>query len=1084
MKTALLAVLLAGLSFPALAQNPYDPPTSVRPPPNVMLLMDATRTTLITGAPCGGPCHTEGQCGGWGGSWSCSIYGAGNTRLQLARRVLTGGWGWNTTHVDATNGSADALLRTDGVMDQYKVRWGVTYYDGLGTRLVVDPTANNLGAQQAVIDFGYPGRNERFTKAGEQVDLDATHGGGPGWPSTPILNSYVPYFRTVSCCGSYQKNAAFSTADIQGQPWYDYAAPRAPGRQSSALQFIRDYWKVGTTPAAFDPAAINAETAAVFDPGAPANDAAVIDGDVANVLVSAAPNGCRRNFTIMMLDGEGGGASGGLGNGDAAAEVANLQLGNVTPLPSTLQNQVFAIHFGSSAKGAADRVGECGYDGSCGDFVGVPGSFEAAPGGVITDLSAMYAAFAAIFSLVLHGNYIGAPPTVTRYGDNLAVSLFTIQNCDGVAPFSCNIGRPGSMQWHALSNTGADNGVLWDAGVMLRSHDYSRRNVYTSANAAEGTCGALGSCALKTATLNKVTSAWPFNNNFVDPLGRSYLSDSDFVLGRPNSRFANGVYRGDTTCSPTNGMLCSDDANYDPYKLMDIANSQPVVVGAPSGIGEDIERWRAFLNMSIPRTPLFNGNGVATQIKKRDQVVYLGANDGMLHAFLASADSGATPSAGRTVDYNPVPPCAFNAGATPAQLDHNYCGGSELWGYAPRMLQPFWSSIRGGHYFMVDGTPIVSDVLFTKGTANPGSVCTSFGSCGASWEYRTVLLECLGGGGPGCFAMDVTNPFNPLLLWERHFSGLSGRGTSTSKPQIARVKKIVGTTVIPYYVALMGGGLNETSGAGRRGSFLAVGLEDGAVFSTQSVPIFANADFSGSPTCLDTDADGFVDTCYIATTEADIYKVRLVNGDPSNITMARFFNGRAASGTGTIRSYGRVVAAFDTYKHVNLFFATGNFEDVQNAGEVNYMFKVVDTDPSAAPIVNGGVYATACGGSSTGIYPLAAGEKVVFDPVISSGVVYFTSFKPNANPCLKGDGYLYGIHYDSCGVGIDTDSDGNADTSKITLPVQGLPTAPVINEAAGQVVVALDSGGVLTQAAQTPPRIQFPMQKLWWRTLR
>ena len=81
-----------------------------------------------------------------GGSWSCSIYGAGNTRVQLARRVLTGGWGWNTTHFDATNGSADALLRTDGVMDQYKVRWGVSYYDGLGTRLVVDPTANNLAA--------------------------------------------------------------------------------------------------------------------------------------------------------------------------------------------------------------------------------------------------------------------------------------------------------------------------------------------------------------------------------------------------------------------------------------------------------------------------------------------------------------------------------------------------------------------------------------------------------------------------------------------------------------------------------------------------------------------------------------------------------------------------------------------------------------------------------------------------------------------------------------------------------------------------------------------------------------------------
>jgi len=134
-------------------------------------------------------------------------------------------------------------------------------------------------------------------------------------------------------------------------------------------------------------------------------------------------------------------------------------------------------------------------------------------------------------------------------------------------------------------------------------------------------------------------------------------------------------------------------------------------------------------------------------------------------------------------------------------------------------------------------------------------------------------------------------------------------------------------------------------------------------------------------------------------------------------------------------------------------------------------------------VANGAVYATACGGVSTGIYTLPVGEKVVFDGAFASGVAYFTSFKPNANPCLPGDGFLYGFNYDLCGPGIDTDADGTPDATVVPLG-NGLPTAPVINETAGEVIVAMDNGAVNTTAARTPPRIQIPMQKLWWRTLR
>ncbi|MFO0728462.1 MAG: PilC/PilY family type IV pilus protein [Myxococcota bacterium] len=1056
---------LAGLGLlsagPALAQNPYDPPTSIRPPPNVMLLMDATRTTMINGATCRGVCHAEAGCGG---EWDCGIYASGETRLQLARRVLTGGWGWNTAHVDVPNGPADAQLRTDGVMDQYKVRWGVTYYDGLGTRLVLDPTADNLLAQKSVIDFGHPGRNEALFKTGGAVPI-----------ALPVLNSFVPFMRTTACCGNGQ-SATYSPAG--SLPWRDFAATRAESRQAAALQFVRDYFQYGVSPPTFDPSSINAQTAAYFDPGVAANDATVIDGDPANVMSNLPPAGCRRNFTIMLLDGHGEQNWAGLSNGASAASIYNLHTQDDPAAdhmpPATLANQVFSIHFGVQNSSEADKIADGGYDGLLGNGAGITTTFEGAPGGSITNLSAMYAAFASIFSLVLHGTYIGAPPTVTRYGTNLAVSKFTIQDCTGLRPDECNIGRPGSLEWWTLNAAGAEQSLLWDAGDKLRSHRYDRRNIYTSLNASEANCGTAGTCA-GGATMSQVTGSSPFNT---EPFG-GWRTDGDFLLGRPDARFANGVFRGDTTSPHVN------DPNYDPYKLMDVANSAPVVVGAPSGIGEDIERWKAFLAMNTVRNAAFNGDGSSVTVKKRDQVVYIGSNDGMIHAFLASRDNGATPPPGRTTNYAAVAPCASSAGTNPPQNDQNYCGGVELWGYAPRMLQPYWSSIRGGHYFMVDGTPIVTDVLFTKNTNVPGAVCTSLGSCGAAWEYRTVALECLGGGGPGCFALDVTNPFNPQLLWERAFTAYGGRGTSTSKPQVARVRRTVGGQAIPYYVALMGGGLNETNAGSRRGTFFAVGLEDGVIYSSAGSALgasYGRADFAGGPTCLDTNDNGFVDTCYIATTDAAIYKIRMDNDDPARMQMALFYDGRAATGSATIHSYGRVAAAYDTMKRITLFFATGNFEDVQNATEQNYIFKVTDATPSAVPVANGGNGTTSCAGA-TGVYSMPVGEKVVFDPAFSSGVVYFTSFQPNANPCLPGNGYLYGFTYDACAAGIDSDGNGSADTTKISVG-NGLPTAPVINETAGKVIVALDDGSVLPQIANTPPQIQIPMQKLWWRTIR
>lgn len=99
----------------------------------------------------------------------------------------------------------------------------------------------------------------------------------------------------------------------------------------------------------------------------------------------------------------------------------------------------------------------------------------------------------------------------------------------------------------------------------------------------------------------------------------------------------------------------------------------------------------------------------------REPAVFIGANDGMLHAFHATT-------------------------------------GEELWAYVPRItmkkLHLQASTTYGtSHQYTVDGSPEVADVKI-----------------GDNW--RSVLVGGLNRGGRGYYALDVTDPDAPRALWE------------------------------------------------------------------------------------------------------------------------------------------------------------------------------------------------------------------------------------------------------------------------------------------------------------------------------
>jgi len=118
-------------------------------------------------------------------------------------------------------------------------------------------------------------------------------------------------------------------------------------------------------------------------------------------------------------------------------------------------------------------------------------------------------------------------------------------------------------------------------------------------------------------------------------------------------------------------------------------------------------------------------------IKNRPKTVYIGANDGMLHAVQDDVDA-----------LKIVGP---NAGA-------------ERWGYVPNQLLPILNQMRDAHTYGVDGSVAVADVCGTSFTTV---------DCTDPNGWRTLLVGALGRGGNGLYALDITDPTNPLVKWER-----------------------------------------------------------------------------------------------------------------------------------------------------------------------------------------------------------------------------------------------------------------------------------------------------------------------------
>lgn len=161
--------------------------------------------------------------------------------------------------------------------------------------------------------------------------------------------------------------------------------------------------------------------------------------------------------------------------------------------------------------------------------------------------------------------------------------------------------------------------------------------------------------------------------------------------------------------------------------------------------GDPTESQPAFIGKS---TFKYTDAGYADFVnlhKDRPKTIYIGANDGMLHAFDATT-------------------------------------GQERWAYVPTMVIPnLWKladkNYANMHTNYVNGSPAISDIY-------------------AEGSWKTILVAGLNGGGRGYYALDITDPLEPKLLWEIDTSIEPDLGYTYGDPVITKLKN--GTWVVLF----------------------------------------------------------------------------------------------------------------------------------------------------------------------------------------------------------------------------------------------------------------------------------------------
>jgi type IV pilus assembly protein PilY1 len=479
-------------------------------------------------------------------------------------------------------------------------------------------------------------------------------------------------------------------------------------------------------------------------------------------------------------------------------------------------------------------------------------------------------------------------------------------------------------------------------------------------------------------------------DNELVPFDRNNVSAADL-----------GFSSGDETVDNADRLRVIDfirgDNGYN-WKLGDIFHFQPVAVGGPLA-------WKAAFDSSYRQfyeywTEIIDG----IPASRRSEVVYAGANDGMLHCFLADS-------------------------------------GQELWAFIPPSILPHLKHIVPGvtgsldqRRSFVDGLAIAKDVKIDN--------------LGDYRDWKTVLIFGLGAGGRSYNALDITDPANFRFLWE--FTDTQFMGQTEGRPIIADIANTGANGKVP--AVFLSGGLDKEEASPKGKSFYILHAYAGNVIK-QFLPggLTSNPDteadgvvthinegfqysFAATPVVIDFQNDGATDHFYMFESGDSkgsvgnggrIWRVNL-KGSPLTWRPSTIF--QAADGQ-TI--FLPATVGYDDSYNTWILFGTGNRADPIDEGNVTGRFigiidnNIISNPLTAAnlqditPLFTGASVADFSLSASRGFYfNFINGEgETIFEPnpLYINGEVIFNTFVPlsrtgagDTDPCNPpGDQYIY-----------------------------------------------------------------------------
>lgn len=518
-----------------------------------------------------------------------------------------------------------------------------------------------------------------------------------------------------------------------------------------------------------------------------------------------------------------------------------------------------------------------------------------------------------------------------------------------------------------------------------------------------------------------------------------YLGVTDDTQGE---KIVNWVRGDEVSGMRSRSIDYDDDGSDEIWRLGDLVNSKPLVVqGAVADYDSRYldDTYRAFRQ----------------KYEDRRKVLYVGGNDGLIHAF----------NAGR-----------FDA-STQTLSGDGHALGAELWAYAPMNLLPHlqWQTeLDYPHVFYVDGSPRAYDVnIFTPDDTHPNG-----------WGTILVVGMRLGGGEfavdtdgdlsadrtmrSAYIILDITDPEQaPTLIAEISDPGL---GLTLSRPALVKRRQATASsfrnTSSNEWLLVFGSGPNTLASASssQSSAWYAYDLVARDWVSVNSGLQSAMSDsdrFYGDPAAIDWNNDFIDDMVYVGanggTVEAPVGEVkRVVLSNSTNLGLAttasaatlvdvekpvlsapKLLIDQGSGGRWALFGTGRYLVPDDkttlapqAYYGIReptnssgFTLGTVDTSDIEDVGEIQtFPDSTIRNSDGTAVTIDSSVIETF--GELISVLRSKGGWRIDFavpagnsaernftDTVLFGNVALFTTFQPDGAACdADGTGRLYGLH--------------------------------------------------------------------------